>query len=208
MTRKKADKTPAASSLPQAIDLLTRFAALDGEMAARKARVDAAVAQMRAEADALDAPLKAEQKVLFNTLKPWWPVSGEDVTGGLRKSAELGGCLIGHRTSNPALEFPRPEANAVRLLMEQGWKGLLRIKVELDKAAIMTAIRWTAAGRDVEGFAQHGDAEDVDLTYARRWFEAVGFSISQKEEFFIDRLPPRGQAVEVVADPAAEQVPA
>jgi hypothetical protein len=82
--------------------------------------------------------------------------------------------------------------------MEQGWKGLLRIKVELDKVAIMSAIRWVAAGQ--------ANDEDVDTVYARRWFEGVGFAISQKEEFFIDRLPPRGQAVEVVADPQAEQV--
>lgn len=199
-SRRKADKLPATQTVEEAIAQLARYAQLDASISARKARTDAAIASLRAQCDALNAPEEAEQKALFLSLKPWWAVAGETVTGGDRKTWELGGCLIGHRTSNPALVFPKPEATAVRLLMEQGWKGLLRIKVELDKVAIMSAIRWVAAGQ--------ANDEDVDTVYARRWFEGVGFAISQKEEFFIDRLPPRGDSTDVVTDPQAEQVPA
>jgi phage host-nuclease inhibitor protein Gam/uncharacterized protein YodC (DUF2158 family) len=199
-TRKKADKLPATQTVDEAIAQLKRYAQLDASIAARKARTEAAIASLKAQTDALNAPEEAEQKALFLSLKPWWAVAGDTVTGGERKTWELGGCLIGHRTSNPALEFPKPEATAVRLLMEQGWKGLLRIKVELDKVAIMTAIRWTTAAQVTD--------EDVDTVYARRWFEGAGFKIVQKEEFFIDRLPPRWADEPMVADPQAEQVPA
>lgn len=192
--RRKAEKLPAASSLPQAIDLLTRYAALDGQIAARKARVDAAIAQMRAEADALDAPVIAEQKEIFLALKPWWAVAGDSVTGGERKTWELGGCLIGHRMNNPSLGFPKPEHFAVALLQGAGLNGLLRVKTELDKPAIVTALRMLAAA-----------PATPELDELNSWLTVQGFSIVQKEEFFIDRLPPREPATEVIADPAAAQ---
>jgi hypothetical protein len=189
--RRKAERLPAASSTGEAIQLLTRYAELDAQLDARKARVDAAIASLKAQADELDAPAIAEQKQIFLKLKPWWAVSGADIAGE-RKTWELGGCLIGHRTSNPALGHPTPERVAVALLKSQGWWGLLRIKTELDKPAIVTAIR----------MLEHAPPEDNE---ALDWLKAQGFSIVQKEEFFIDRLPPKGEATEVVVDPAAAQ---
>lgn len=194
-TRRKADKLPATQTVEEAIAQLARYAALDAAITARKARVDAAVASMRAQCDALNAPEEAEQKALFLSLKPWWAVAGETVTGGDRKTWELGGCLIGHRTSNPALGYPRPEAAAVELLFVNGWHGCLRVKYELDKPVIL---------RGLAGQPFDGDEGSAAANKLKGW----GFHIVQKEEFFIDRLPGGGDTVEVVADPQAEQVPA
>lgn len=189
--RRKAERLPAASSTEEAIKMLARYAELDGQVAARKARVEAAIAQMRAEADALDAPAITEQKAIFLQLKPWWAVRGGEIAGE-RKTWELGGCLIGHRMNNPSLGYPKPEHFAVALLQGQGWQGLLRVKTELDKPAIVTALR----------LLEQAPPEDNE---ALDWLKAQGFSIVQKEEFFIDRLPPREAATDVVADPAAAQ---
>lgn len=194
-TRRKAEKLPAAQTEAEAIVLLTRYAALASAIAARNERVAAAIASLRAQADALNAPEDAEQKAIFLQLKPWWAVAGEAITGGLRKSWELGGCLIGHRTGNPTLLHPKPEAVAVELLYAQGWHGCLRVKFELDKPMLT---------RGLAGSPFDGEAGQAVAAQLKSW----GFSIVQKEEFFIDRLPPRGPGTETVADPQALQVAA
>lgn len=191
--RRKAEKLPAAQSRDEAIALLARYSALDAEITATTERVEAAIASLRAQADAINAPKVEQQKAIFLAIKPWWAVAGDDITEGKRKTWELGGCLIGHRTSNPALGYPRPEHYAVALLQGRGFQGLLRVKTELDKPAIVTALRMLMTSEVVD----EGDTLD--------WLTVQGFSIVQKEEFFIDRLPPRAPATEIVADPAALQ---
>ncbi len=211
--RRKSEVLPAVQSRAEAVEKLQRYAALSAQIEARAARVTAAVAQMKAEADKLDAPLIEEQQAIFLAIKPWWAVAGATVTEGDRKTAELGGCLLGHRTGNPTLKHPSPVEKAVNLLVERGWKGLLRIKFELDKPAITAALRWLSAplgSHDYDASSRAGDAgdENIDIVAARDWFAAAGFRITQTEDFFIDRLPPKGETVDVVADPAAKQVAA
>jgi len=201
--RRKSEVLPAVQSRAEAIEKLQRYAALSAQIEARAARVTAAIAQMKAEADKLDAPLIAEQQAIFLAVKPWWAVAGGTVTEGDRKTAELGGCLLGNRTGNPTLKYPAPEPVAVKMLLERGWKGLLRIKAELDKPAIVAALRWLSAPF---GTVDAGD-EDIDVAAARDWFAAAGFRVTQKEEFFIDRLG-TVPAATVVADSAAQQVAA
>lgn len=198
--RRKAAALPAATSMEEAVKLLGRFAVLDAEVEARKARVDAAIASLRSQAAELDAPAEAEMKAIFLALKPWWAVSADEVTGGKRKSAELAGCLIGHRMTNPKLVYPTPEAVAIEKLHALGYQDLLRVKTELDKQAIIRALL---------ADANAGDAEhQYEVVTGQAQLLLAGFDVSQKEEFFIDRLPPKASAVEVIADPAAEQVPA
>lgn len=199
--RRKSEVLPAVQSRAEAIEKLQRYAALSAQIEARAGRVTAAIAQMKAEADKLDAPLIEEQQAIFLAIKPWWAVAGTSVAEGDRKTAELGGCLLGNRTGNPTLKHPSPVEKAVNLLVERGWKGLLRVKFELDKPAIVAALRWLGAPL---GTTDAGD-EDIDIVAARDWFASAGFRVTQTEEFFIDRLPPKGQAVEVIADPAASQ---
>jgi hypothetical protein len=126
--RRKSEVLPAVQSRAEAIEKLQRYAALSAQIEARAARVTAAIAQLKAEADKLDAPLIEEQQAIFLAIKPWWAVAGATVAEGDRKTAELGGCLLGNRTGNPTLKHPSPMEKAVGLLVERGWKGLLRIK--------------------------------------------------------------------------------
>lgn len=182
--RIKSNAVAAVQSREEAIEKLRRFADLTSQIEARAERVKAAIAQMKAEADKLDAPLVAEMMAIHAAIQPWWAVAGGTVTTGDRKTAELGGCVLGHRIGNPTLKYPTPEPVAIRLLIEQGWKGLLRIKTELDKPAIVAALRWL----DAPVRAGEANDEDIDVAYARRWFAATGFRVAQKEEFFIDRL--------------------
>ena len=194
--RRKAEKLPACQTLDEAKALLGRFAVLDAGIAARKARVEQAIATLRAEAAVLDAPAEAEIKQLFLQLKPWWAVAGDEITEGKRKSAEIAGCLIGHRIGNPSLVFPKPEEQAVTLIENLNIEGLVRVKKELDKEALLKALR--APDEKL-------DENDRQILADLR---AAGFDVKQTESFFIDRVPPKEPAVEVIPDPQAEQVPA
>lgn len=203
--RRKSEVLPAAQSREEAIQLLARYSALAGQIARNDQITADRIAAIHVETDTFNAPLVAEQERIFLAIKPWWAVAGATVTEGDRKTAELGGCLLGHRIGNPTLKYPAPEPVAVQLLSTAGWKGLLRIKMELDKPAIMAAIRWLSAPAG----ADRGNDQEIDITAAADWFRSVGFKITQKEEFFIDRLPASssigGAATETVTDPAATQ---
>ena len=194
--RRKAEKLPACQSREEAAQLLGRFAVLDAEIAARNARVDEAIASLRAQAAELNAPAEAEIKSIFLAVKPWWAVAGELITEGKRKSAELAGCLIGHRIGTPRLVFPKPEELAIAEL-ERLMLGLfVRVKKELDKERM---IRWQRAPQEK---MTKEERESVAELRER------GFDVAQTETFFIDRIPPKEETSETLADPQAEQVPA
>ena len=200
--RRKAEKLPAAQSREEAITLLGRYAELAGRVEARNQRAEVAIAQMRTERDKLNEPEEAELKAIFLQIKPWWAVAAEEITDGNRKSWELGGCMIGHRTSTPSLGYSKPETVAIKLLLEQGWLGLLRVKYELDKPSIMTALKFLPVPTANE------PQEQDEAAAAHQQLLSWGFSIVQKEEFFIDRIPPKDEAVAVIVDPQALQVAA
>ncbi|WP_439532067.1 host-nuclease inhibitor Gam family protein [Polymorphobacter sp.] len=194
--RRRAEKLPACQSIEEAVQLLGRFAQLDAQLAERKARVETAIASLRAQQAELDAPAEAEIKGLFLQLKPWWAVAGETITEGKRKSAELAGCLIGHRIGNPTLVFPKPEDDAIAKIEALNIEGLVRISKALDKEALIKALR-----------ATEDKLNDDDKTIIAELRDA-GFDVTQKETFFIDRIPPKESPVETIVDPQAEQVPA
>lgn len=187
--------------------MLTRYAALDAEVAARHAETDALVAQMRAETDALNEPAEVEQKRLFMALKPWWAVSADDVTGGKRKTWELGGCLIGHRIGNPTLAFPKPETNAVDLLQRHGFKACLRVEYSIDKPHMLKFLACDFSDASSDDSAEAAQQWQENAMGQQQLID-LGFSVAQKETFFIDRLPPKGEATETLLDPQALQVAA
>lgn len=199
--RRKSEVLPAAQSREEAIALLTRYAEIAAGIEQIDANTAAVMAQRKAGDDAIKAPLITQQEAIFLRVKPWWAVAGATVVEGDRKTAELGGCLLGHRTGNPTLKHPTPVDKAVGLLVGKGWVGLLRVKYELDKPAIAAALRWL----DTPRAAAEPNDENIDVAEARTWFASTGFRVVQSEDFFIDRLPPKGQATETVADPAATQ---
>lgn len=198
--RRKADKLPAAQSTEEAIALLARFAEVDVGIERINADAERLIADLRAGRDLQLEPLKAELKALFNQLKPWWAVAGEQLTEGKRKSVELGGCQIGHRTSTPKLTLEGlTEAEAIENLEILGFEAwAIRTKKELDKPALIAALRKMPAKSldemdDAELDALNADQQDAAL------LDSLGLKVSQKEEFFIARIPPLEPAVETVA---------
>jgi phage host-nuclease inhibitor protein Gam len=191
--RRKADKLPAAQSTEEAIALLARFAEVDAILERSKNSLEEQIAALRAQRDRFDEAYKAQLKAIFNQLKPWWAVAHQELTEGKRKSVELGGCLIGHRTSTPALKLEGiTEAEAIEDLELLGFEPwAIRTKKELDKPALIAALRKLAAGKEPE--EMNGDERDAYV------LDGLGLKVSQKEEFFIARIPPVEPAVEAVA---------
>ena len=182
MTRRKAIAQTAVGSIEEAAAELNIYAmlaadidAIEAERAVRKAEIDKDCdARIGARADQL--------RTIFAMLKPWWAVSGDSVTGGKRRSAELGGCLIGVRTTTPKLAVTGPVAEKVQQLRNEHFDTLLKAKYTLDKAAIVRVLR---------------DPQSPDRDYLGR----IGFAVRQKDEFFIDRIAPRDDAGETVPEP-------
>lgn len=186
--RRKAEKLPAAQSLPEAVAILGRYAQLQTSIDARRADAEVKIAEIRAAVDAAIAPDETLLKSLFNQVKPWWAVNADDVTGGKRKSVELGGCLVGHRTTTPRLTLAEvTEQEAIESLKEWALEDFLRIKEEFDKPAILKEL----------------DADSDD----GRKLAGLGFRKSQREEFFIAPIPPVEPKVEIVGS-QSEQVSA
>lgn len=183
MTRLKSPAQPAPQTLGEAIAMLTRFSAISAgldqievDRAESKAAIDAA-------ADKLAAPMRESLKDMARQLKPWWSVAGGELTEGKRKSIELAGCLIGTRMTTPKLGFQGKEADAVEILVAEDLAAYVRQKLTLDKQSLLGSL------------AKGGDA-------AAR-LRLFGFTRRQREEFFIDRVPPKEPATEQVEDVAA-----
>lgn len=191
--RRKADKLPAAQSTEEAIALLARYAEVDAILERSKSSLEEQIAALRAQRDRFDEAYKAQLKAIFNQLKPWWAVAHQELTEGKRKSIELGGCQIGHRTTTPALKLEGiTEAEAIEDLELLGFEAwAIRTKKELDKPALIAALRKLAAGKAPE--EMNADERDAYV------LDGLGLKVSQKEEFFIARIPPVEPAVEAVA---------
>ncbi|MFN3371020.1 MAG: host-nuclease inhibitor Gam family protein [Sphingomonadaceae bacterium] len=197
--RRKAEKQAAAQTTEEAIAMLSRFADLDLALEQAAAEAERLIAQVRADRDARAEPLKAEMKALFNQLKPWWAVSHEALTDGRRKSIELGGCQIGHRTTTPRLDTGRllTEAELIDSLEMLGFEAwAIRVRKELDKPALIAALRRAEDVRP-DGSPTLEAADAIAL-------QGLGLSVQQREEFFIARIPPQDPAVEQMPSPGDE----
>lgn len=172
MSRVKAPALRAPTSTGEATELLARLAVVTGTIAAYDAQRAAAKQQIDAAADACNVPLIAERDDLFKRLQPWYEAHAEELTGGKRKSIELGGCTIGHRTTPPKLVFEHgKDADAVEALQLFGrTAGLLKTTTTLVKPAILAELATGPASDDV-----------VPL-------ELLGFEPRQSEEFFIEPI--------------------
>jgi len=192
MGRRKAPSQAAPSTLPEAIAMIEAYLSLLGAIELGKADADAAIARIQATRDELVAPAQAAADDLFLQLRAWWAVAGSEMTKGERKSIELAGAMIGDRTTTPALKLPKgmKVANAVDFIQSivasfPGAADLLRVKTELEKPAIIRLLRnATATGPVVDRIRDEG------------------FTVSQRDEFFIDRAAPKEPDPELVDAPA------
>ena len=98
--------------------------------------------------------------------------------------------------SPPKVTYAKAEeAVIIDWLTEHGFCELVRTKSELDKPAIIKAVRL-----DLDRDKIAGTPEATQIASVIWNLNEVGVTITQKEEFFIDRLLPKEDRVEVVPD--------
>lgn len=173
MSRVKAAALRAPRTTAEATELLALLATVTRTMAAHDAQREEAKQQIDAAADACIVPLAAERDDLFKRLQPWFEGNLDELTGGRRKSIELGGCTIGHRTTPPKLVFEHgKDADGVEVLRLFGrTAGLLKVPAPtLVKPAILAELA-------------NGPADDGAIP-----LELLGFAARQSEEFFIEPI--------------------
>lgn len=196
MGRRKSAPQTAPSTVDEAIDTIGRYLGKIAVIDEAKADADAAIAAIQAERDQLVAPLNVEIEDLFLQLRAWWAVAAPAMTKGKRKSIELAGALIGERTTPPSLKLPKGKKvdEMVSDLLAALAGDFLVTRHSLDKPAIIKALR-----------AQI-DPEDDELAIERRdqqiLRDKLKLTVSQRDEFFIDRAAPKDPDPEIVAAPA------
>jgi phage host-nuclease inhibitor protein Gam len=162
----------APRSLTEAQRLCEQWAELDGEVAAIEEARDAAIAAANAEVDKDLTPLVKRRDAIVAKLEPWWKSNAAELTKGKRKSAELGGVVLGTRTGRAKLSIAGKVENVVAMLATLRWaKPFLRQKIELDRVAIMRALD----GKHAAALAEMGIAADA-----------------AEESFFIERTAQAG----------------
>lgn len=170
-----APKTKVAATV-----LLERFHRRAGELAAIEAARSSQIAATNAVADKLAAPVLTELQQLRDRLEPWWAANAADLTGGKRKSIELGGCDIGTKRTKATLEhgFADDDAAIAALEAERWAKSYLTVKVTLDRTATLKAV-------------ESGKHQDRLV--------ALGFKVKPgADAFFVKRVAQGG----VLTDPA------
>lgn len=150
--------------------LAQRYAAASAEITRVNADRKASIAAIEATADGLVVPLVAEVKDIAKQLQPWWETNMDELTGGKRKSIELGGCVIGYRVSPPKVTFAYgTDKDALAALNHfDRHRGLIRISESLNKTAILDELTDDDSVRD-----------GIPL-------ELIGFEAKQTEDFFLD----------------------
>lgn len=153
-------------STAQAIELLERYASLEGQAALAEDARNKAIADSNAVADAVIAPIAAEMAVMRPVIEAWWR-DGGSVLAGDCKSMELGGCMIGTKMGARSLELPAGGDKAgLAALQEVRWgKPFIRVTYAIDKVALRKAL---SGGRRAE-------------------LATMGFREQQAEIFFVER---------------------
>jgi phage host-nuclease inhibitor protein Gam len=186
--RRKADAIQAPATREEAEALLRQFAAMDAEADRNDRWLAQRIDEAKAVHSEMAAQLKASMRDIFNRLKPWWAVMGPEIAPG-RRSVVLEGCVIGHRTGTPELVVPR-DREPHELIEELEFLGFaewaLRVKRELDKQALIKALRAPAC-----------EADAADAAALR----GLGFQVRQTESFFIERVKDVPEPTETLPTP-------
>lgn len=188
MARRKSTVLNAPTTIEEATALLAEYATTAAAIEEARAEADSAIAAIEGARDMLCKPHEERLKDMFNQLRAWWAVAGDHVTNGKRKSTEIAGCVLGIRTTTPALKLPSKitsEDLIAQLIEWDQGDEFLTTTVKLNKPAIISTLRGT------DGYAKTELAE----TY--------GFTVTQKDEFFIDRVK-RDQPADPDVVPAEE----
>ena len=172
-SRLRSPAQRAPQNREQALELCDRFAQIDAQIAIARAERDEQVQLITAAADAVLVPLVAEQADLAKRLKPWFEGNFEALTGGKRKSIEIGGVMLGFRISPAKVAFAGgKDEDAAKALLGAELADLVRTTHAPDKPAILRRLEGDDAAQLLE----------------------LGFSRKQGESFFVERNTPNSDA--------------
>lgn len=175
--RRKAAAVDAPQTMAEALALADRYVALEQAAARAQAFLDKQIADAKSTHAITMEAIEPQLQTAFAGLRAWWAANAAELTKGKRRSIELGPIVLGERTGMPKLKLPKGMKAEAALAWLKGlrWGGrvrYIRIKEEIDKAAIISALN-----------AKEGAAPT--LQEAQRTFKSGGFIVVQAEEFFI-----------------------
>jgi len=182
--RRKAPKQEAPQTLEAAIALIGEYRDLSDTIAQLEIDASAAIAKIELVRDETAKPLEVRAADIFRQLRAWWAVAAPELTHGKRKSITLAGCMIGERTSPPALRLRGIRMGMlVAKLLDRGKLVTLRTTHKLDKPAAIKAI-------------QANDETGAVLV-------ELGAFVDQGEEFFVDW--PRPKPADTATTPETDE---
>lgn len=131
----------APRTTAQATELAATYAEIDGRLAAVEAARKAELGRINAAADAEAGPLLGQLAAMSKALDAWWTTGGNAIAPKGRKSAQLGGCMVGTRASRSTLTIAGDEADVVALLSGLRWaKPMLRVKTSLNRSTVLSSL--------------------------------------------------------------------
>lgn len=175
--RRKAAAVEAPQTKAEAIALADRYVALEQAAGRAQAQLDKEIAAAKASHALTMEAIEPQLQEAFAGLRAWWAANSAELTKGKRRSIELGPVTLGERTGMPKLKLPKgmKADGAIAWLKGHDWTGALgfiRTKEELDKDAVIKALRAP-------------DDAPEDAQAARKHFRDGEFEVVQAEEFFI-----------------------
>lgn len=171
----KADSLRTPRTLEQATALAARFAALDTRLAEIEGERTSQIGQINAACDIEAGPITEQLAAIAQAMAPWWARHGITLTQGKRKSAELGGCMIGARSQRARLAhgFDSEELAVAALMGSPYRKATIVVKYSIDRAATLKLLDGKSA--------------------TAKGLSALGFRVERPEEaFFISRVEQSG----------------
>ena len=173
--RQKAPAVEIPETLEEARSLAVDHAANLADIEAIEAERLLKIAEVNKDCDERRAPRDVRARLDFGRLKGWWEAHGHEVVGS-KRSGNFGGLLIGFRMTPPTLKMPKGEKVGDVLAWMRSKRGaiaqkFLRTKVELDREAMITALK--AAPNDA----------------GRKLLTDKGLSLTSRDEFFVEPLP-------------------
>lgn len=153
-----------------ATQLLERYADLTLRIDLVEADRSDAIATANQRADTAAMPMLEEMAAMRAALEPWWAKNRDTLVVG-KKSAELGGCMIGTRQSKAKLTHSlESESKAVEALLASRYaKHTTRVSYSLDRSSTLKLLQ--IGGKTAASIAK------------------LGFSIEPgTDKFFIERV--------------------
>ncbi|PXW78984.1 phage host-nuclease inhibitor protein Gam [Blastomonas natatoria] len=175
--RRKAAAVEAPQTRGEAIALAQLYVEAERTASWSQQLLDDQIAKAKADHARRMENIEPHLQHAFTGLRAWWAANSAELTKGKRRSIELGPVTLGERTGMPKLKLPKGMNAEAALAWLKGlrWKGargFIRTKEELDKEAVIKALR---APADAPQYAQA----------ARKLFSDGEFKVVQAEEFFI-----------------------